>query len=182
MWLGEPLCCSLGFVLPDLWLLGLQPEMLVFQCSDTKLCKKLIRHHWNCIIYRQNGHTLSDVTKQRSRLLEKAEETLLFLARRGWVIVLWRQVLRALQTHPLCDWTDTMVFSWCHWQSHIVLLKEKWQHRVTTELLWEDLSLCDTSQIFGPFKAKHHSASSTSTQELVPALMVSSTNHQILWH
>lgn len=74
--LGEPLCCRLVFALSDLWLLWLQPEMLVFQCSDTELCNSLIRHHWNCITCRQNGNMPSDVTKQRSRLLEKAEKTL----------------------------------------------------------------------------------------------------------
>jgi len=104
--LGETLRCSLGFALSNLWLLRLQPEMLVFQCRDAKLGKKLIRHCWNCIICRQNGNMFSDVTEQRSRLLEKAEKTSQFLARAGWVVVLWRQVLRALQKAPFLSVTE----------------------------------------------------------------------------
>lgn len=71
MQLGEALRRSLGLALSDLWL---QPEVLVFQHSGTGLCKELIRHRSNCIIYRQNGNMLSDVTKQSSELLEKGCE------------------------------------------------------------------------------------------------------------
>lgn len=53
---------------------------------------------------RKNGNMLSPVTKHRSRLLGKVEKTLLFLARPGWVVVLWCQVLKDIaKPTPLCN-------------------------------------------------------------------------------
>lgn len=138
----------------------------MFQCSIGKLCKKLIRHHWNCIIYRQNGNMLSDVMKQRSRLLEKSEKSLRFLARPEWVAVQWRHVLRALQNPPSLSATEWMQCSLPGITGRIVLSSPK-QGAMTI--------LCDYRTVVGrpfslghitdfrPFKAKHHSASSTST-------------------
>lgn len=138
--LGEPLRCSPGFALAELWLLRLQPEMLVFHCGGTRLCKEVIRHHWHCIVYRQNGNMLSDATKQSSRLLEKAEKTLPCLARLGWVVVLWRQVLTALQNPSSVSVTDWVRCSFPGVTGRITLSSPKWGE-VTT--------LCDHTTVAG---------------------------------
>lgn len=161
MQLCEPLQCRLGFAVSDLWLLWLQPGILMFQGIDTPLCRKLIRHHWNCIICRQNAFWCHN---QRSRLLEKVKKTLLFLARLGWAVVLWHQVLTCIAkpTSSHCGWMDAMLFTWRHWQNHVIFLGRN------DDIMWpqgccgKTFLLGDISQIFGPFKAKLPSGSSTS--------------------
>lgn len=176
MQLGDPLRCRLGFAVSELfWLLRLQPETLVFQCRDTDLFRKLIGRQMNCIMYRQNAFWCH---KERSRLREKVEKTLLFLARPGW-----HQVLPhiAKPTPSLCGWMDAMLFLWCHWQNHVILLGR------SDDIMWPQGS-CGKTFLLGVYYRflGHLKQSFVVVAVLVcknwSLCCVSSTNHQILCH
>lgn len=170
--LGESLRCSLGFALPDL-------RFCSFGCH--RRCRRFRAVAPNCArsslgtagIASYTGKMATRILMPRNKLLEKAEKPLLCLARPWWVVVLWRQVITALQNPPSLPAADWVQCSFPGIAGGITLSSPKWGEMMAlrdhTAARGRPFSLGYITDL-GPFRAKHRSASSTGTQELVPAL------------